>query len=273
MIPIGIVTQNRVAYLDITLRSLSASDIPANTKVTIFDDASSDPFAEAYYTTNDQIQLELSWPTGPKWKKLGLDVITRPVRIPTGIKDLVRVTRMADKPLGVVRGSCFAIQQLFVDNPGAPGVILLQDDVLLKPEWLKRIVTTAENSSQFTNMKLGLLAGIKLNHRLRPIPKQPAIRSGITAQCLYITRAAYDALKNTYLARQHKITRRFDDTFRNAVATQKLWAGCIFPYVCQHIGVVSRVRPKWKWNSRPSGRVGYYSHPPYALSDKVRAFR
>lgn len=272
MIPIGIVTQNRVEYLDITLRSLSASNLPSDTKLTVFDDASSHQSTRLYYDTNALVPSEPKWPVGPKWQKLGLDVITNPVRPPIGIKDQIRVCRMAEKPMGVVRGSCFAVRRLFAENPDAPGVILLQDDVIFKPEWFNRLVTTADNSDQFTGMPLGLLAGIKLNHRVRPTPKHAAIRSGITAQCLYITRAAYHALKDTYLARQHSITKQFDDTFRNAVANEKLWAGCIFPYVCQHIGIVSRVRPERKWYSRPTGRVGYYVHPPYALSEKVRAF-
>ena len=58
-----------------------------------------------------------------------------------------------------------------------------------------------------------------------------------------------------------------------SVATGWFWS--IAPYVCQHIGVESVVRPQLHFAKADIGRcrVGYASLPPYMLADDVRNFR
>jgi len=274
MVPIGIVTRNRVAYLDVTLRSLSATALPDDVSVTIFDDSSNSRTSAKYYKTNGRCQVEQHWPTGATWKTLGLGIINDSDILPKGIKGVVPVHKLGDAPLGVVNASCEAIRQLFAANPKAPGVILLQDDVIFKADWYATLCRTAKTPANFGGQKLGLLAGIKLNTKITwPKEPKPVLASGITAQCLYISRAGFDALTATYFGKKHKLMKRFDDTLRRAMGNNDLWAGVIYPFVCQHFGVKSLVRPKKGWHQGSRGRVGYYVQPPYELADVIRRFK
>lgn len=275
MVPIGIVTKDRVAYLDVTLRSLSATALPAGTQVTIFDDSSGQDATQRYYTTNKAVPVETHWPTGKVWRKtLGMGIISDDPITPQGIHGLINVRKLGTEPLGVVNASCRAACRLFDHNPDAPGIILLQDDIVFKENWYESMLSTVESASQFTELPMGLLAGLKINQKLRfEGDSPPAIRAGITAQCLYISREAYQALLPTYFGRHHKINKRFDDTLRRAVDGAGFYAGLRFPFVCQHIGIKSLVRPGKRWDQGTKGRVGYYVQPPYAMADEVKRFK
>lgn len=272
MVPIGIITQNRAAYLDVTLRSLSATQLPADVPLTVFDDSSVDDLTLSYYGTTKPLSLAHNWPDSAQWRAHGLDIISKPAS-PSGIHGRVEVYRLADRPLGVVSGSCLAIQHLFERFPKSQGVILLQDDEVFNADWYQRMLDTVGKSNQFTHLPLGILAGLKLNHKL-PVTGTPplAFESGITAQCLYVSCAAYDR-RRSYFTRKHQQQKRFDDMLRREIAGAELWAGCIYPFVCQHFGVQSLVRPEKKWTALQSGRIGYYARPPFVLADTVRQFK
>ena len=55
MIPIAIVTKNRHQYLDITLRSLSATTLPNDQAIIVYDDASDDKDTIKYLYSNDDV--------------------------------------------------------------------------------------------------------------------------------------------------------------------------------------------------------------------------
>ena len=195
MIPIGIVTKDRVAYLDVTLRSLSATDLPEDISITVFDDASVNSKTHRYYGTKDKIAVIPPWPTTTEWKNAGLHIVNHPHVPPTGLLDRVHVEPLGKRPLGVVSASCEAVNRLFDRHPEAPGIILLQDDVLFKKDWYTRLIETARNWRDFSDKPIGVMAGLKLNHVYRPKPTTPAVPSGITAQCLYIARPAYNRVR------------------------------------------------------------------------------
>ncbi len=273
MVPIGIVTRDRIPYLDVTLRSLSATVLPDDVSLTIFDDCSTATETRTYYTTNRQLAVTARWPSSHHWREHGLNVISDGYRQPVGIQGLLSVVKLGTKSLGVVNSSCRAICQLFHSHPSAKGVILLQDDVLFNADWYARMLATVEGAANFTNLPLGLLAGIKLNQQFQLAGVSPlAVSSGITAQCLYISRTGFER-RMGYFNRDHQIVRRFDDTLRREMEAGQLWAGCILPFVCQHFGIDSLVRPERKWTFAARGRIGYHAHPPYALADAVRQFK
>lgn len=270
MVPIGIVTRNRVGYLDVTLRSLTASTLPSDVPVVVFDDGSDDLTTQLYLTTNEQVSSAKSWPSHQTWRAtLGLGIINDRNTPPVGVKGLLQVDQLGKSPKGVVEGSCEAIRRLFAAYPHAPGVILLQDDVLFKEDWYSRLTTVALEHT--FSRPLGVLAGLKLNHRYKDIgnPLPPVYPSGITAQCLYISRAC---LKLDMLKRPQKSKVKFDDTLRRGAAKAGLWAGVILPFVCQHFGIKSLVRPARGWSRGKNGRIGYYVQPPYVLAEGVRSF-
>lgn len=269
-VPIGIVTRNRAAYLDVTLRSLSATALPAGTVVRLFDDASDDPVTQAYYSTNDHLpDATVAWPADRRWSSRGLaEVGSTGMPRPRGIFGKLPVT-VAPAPAGVVAASCRAAKTLFLEFPDAPYIFLLQDDVVFNADWFTRMTDVADNTK--LSRPLGVLAGIKLNQKLHRIAGKKVVPSGITAQCLLITRHAFDRCEEFFRV-FHKSRKRFDDSLRNVVTANNLWAGCIVPFVCQHIGIKSLVRPSRRWFSAPSGRIGYYAHPPYVFSETVRKF-
>jgi len=272
MVPVGIITRERVAYLDVTLKSLSATQLPVGAPVTIFDDGSHSKTAKNYYETAKPIRTTAKWPTDASWKKtLGLEIVNKANQKVLGLNGKVPVVTLARKPLGVVNASCRAITHLFKENPAAPGVFLLQDDIVFKEDWYHRMLDTVARAEEYTDKEVGLLAGLKLNYAVdKGKRNRPAVASGVTAQCLYISRQAHDVLYSSYINKKHRINRRFDDTFRKAVAKTDLWAGCIFPFVCQHIGIQSLVRPGKSWKRGRTGRVGYHVHPPYAMAAEVK---
>jgi len=273
MIPIGILTKDRVPYLDITLRSLSATTLPPDIRVTLYDDGSSHPHTLSYYNTRDAVPVSVKWPTDLNWRMHGLDLITREERKPVGIQGQLPVQFV---PLGgsqgVVYSSCWAISDLFTKHPEAAGAFLLQDDVLFNANWYDRMLQTVDKIGKQTGRPVGLLAGMKLNQLFRhPQLKQGFIESGITAQCLYVSRIGFEAC-NVFFEARHTIKMRFDDYLRRAMAAKGMWAGCVYPFVCQHFGITSLVRPARIWRNSAGGRVGYHSKPPYVLAESVRDF-
>ena len=267
--PIGILSRNRAAYLDVTLRSLSATVLPAGVSVRVFDDASDDRATLGYYNTTELIGLTYAWPVDNKWASRGFAVLPAGRTLRRGVADRVTVVR-AGASRGVVAASCDAVRQLFAGTDAA-GVFLLQDDVLFNTDWYSRMLNTVSRSQEFTDRPIGVLAGIKLNHTLHAVAGQIAIPSGITAQCLYISRQAFDSVP--FLAQPPNVKQRFDDLLRKNVERAGMWGGVIYPFVCQHIGVKSLVRPHKRWAVGSTVRVGLYSIPPYAMTDEVRQWK
>jgi hypothetical protein len=271
MVPIGIVTRNRVAYLDVTLRSLSATNLPTATPVYIFDDASDADASRIYYTTSRKVDLEMKWPAHGMWRKLGLSVINENDRPPVGLRGRVCVVTLGAKPTGVVNASCKALTWMFEHYPKANGVILLQDDVLFKQDWYERMMAAVQDASLFGKKKLGILAGLHLNKKIGG-DLSGVREGGITGQCIYVSRAAFKNA-NGFFTGKHNSRQKFDDQLKRAVSRSGLWAGLILPFVCQHFGVVSLVRPRRTWHRGKKGRIGFYVNPPYALADTVRKFK
>lgn len=268
MVPITIVTKDRAEYLDITLRSLSGTRLPADVPVRVVDDASGKPTTAGYYETANLIQTTVEWPKTNIWYARGLGIVNQAHAsgYMRGIGGRVRVTRYT-KNLGVVQRSVATIRSLF-RTYDAPAVIMLQDDVLFKEDWYETLTTLLHYDY---GQPLGVLAGCKLNHRLKNPHNYPVLPSGITAQCLLITRPFFEAAA-TFFQTPPQVRTRFDDLLRQAAAHHGFWAGVTYPFICQHIGIQSLVRPNRSWNSVRSGRIGYYVDPPYAMAKEVRQF-
>lgn len=267
--PIGILTRNRAAYLDITLRSLSATLLPDSVDVCIFDDASDCDTTRAYYATTGNVALSYAWPVDDRWDSRGFDILPTGVCIQPAIGDKIDIIAAATAT-GVVAASCRAICTLF-ESTSADGVFLLQDDVVFKHDWYLRMLEIVKHSKKFAPKGIGVLSGLKLNQKLRAKTGQSVISAGITAQCLYITRRAFDTVN--FFTSPPNVKLRFDDLLRRSITKAGLWGGVTFPFVCQHIGVQSLVRPHKKWVAGKPARVGFYVSPPYAMNDAVRVFR
>jgi len=233
----------------------------------VHDDCSTDASAKAYYGRGPLLEVKYDWPKISKWSGYGFSVLPAGNRKLTPLADRVSVS-VSKQPMGVVKASCHVLRRLF-ETTEAEGVILLQDDILLKVEWytqLLQIVNSWGNSNP-----LGVLAGVKLGKSFHKGHTQGAVSSGITAQCLYVSRRVYE--QANFLKQPPNVTKRFDDLLRNSAAAAGLWVGVINPGICQHIGVTSLVRPgkRWSLNQRVV-RIGLNVSPPYAMADKVKRF-
>jgi len=277
MIPIGIVTRNRHQYLDITLRSLSATDLPDDQHLVVYDDASDDEDTLAYLYSDQTISTACDLPINDVWKKdLHLKDVAPREEAP-GLKGKVQVHLVGDKPVGVFNASCRAILRLwedYEDSVKRNGLVLIQDDVVFCPQWLKKLKSASTKVKRYTP-KPGLLCGMQLN--MAGIGKKPNPhlwpRKGITAQCYYFTPHGLQRVR-PFLAKWHKHKKGFDNKMCAAVRTHGAGVYLMNPAVCQHIGVVSLVRPGWNWRWKSKkGRVGYQSHGPFPMADEIREFQ
>jgi len=272
MPPIGIVTRDRHAMLDLTLRSLSATALPADQAVVIFDDASSQEVTLRYLNTDKPVNVARTLPLGSRhWRRfVGRNVQYR--ENATGISGKIHVERLGDRPKGVVNASCQAFTWMVNKFGRDQGIIMVQDDVVFHEEWLQRL-QAAEREPQGNERPIGLIAGCWINKKnveqRRPMTLVP--RGGVTAQCYYVTPAGIDAVL-PWASQWHQLTRGFDNKFcahiRNGADVYRM-----HPAVCQHIGIASLVRPGWswyRWNAK--GRIDFSGHGPFAMASDVRSF-
>jgi hypothetical protein len=270
--PIGLLTRNRHVYLDATLRSLSATGLPAKQPVIVFDDASDEQATVAYLYGSSLIPAGDPWPRVPAWGPLGLDILWKQYRSPHGLLGKVAVERLGGTPLGVVNASCQMICRLFKRYPDAPGVILLQDDVIFNHDWYMQMLINAGRTEMGP---IGLLSGCRLNKPLKTeYAKMSLLRltHSTTAQCLYLAREAYEREKE-WFSSEHNLRSGFDNHLCTTVRRSGHVVCMTNPAVCQHTGLLSLVRPKLGWHARGKrGRISYEARPPYVLADRIKTF-
>lgn len=271
MIPICIVTRNRHTVLDITLRSLSASDLPDDQVLVIFDDASDNTMTQRYLYTKEQVPLLTTWPNNKHWREAGLGTISSR-KHGLGIDEKIMVVRFGTRPTGVVNASCRAFREMIERHGTERGIIIVQDDVVFCRDWLSAM-RDAEKHPENTQRPVGLIAGCWLNKRnpTKRTPMTRVVHGGPTAQCLYVTEAGIRAVL-PWASQVHTITQGFDNKFCAHVRGQAdIYR--MHPAVCQHIGVRSLVRPWWKWSRwHAKGRIDFSACGPFQLADDVRAF-
>lgn len=262
-VPIGVLTYERPTYLWLTLRSLFGSDLPAGVSVKVFDDASQGAVSRRLYSSPGKTRIDVA-DNGILDRFAGTCGIADTGRQLSGLSDVVDVIKLGRRPRGVVAASCEAICRLFYENSGACGVILLQDDVVFKPDWYTDLLQRAAAVS--AAKPLGVVAGIKLRRRSDAAAEgRRILASGITAQCLYITADCFRRVG--FFRRPPPASRKFDDLLRASVTAAGYFVGVCDPPICQHFGFVSKVRPWKQWGR--GGRVGYGVSPPYAWCDKL----
>lgn len=265
--PVGVLTRNRAGLLNMTLRSLSAT-LPRAATVTVFDDASDDAVTRDYLYTSQTVKLQMTWPADFTWNSEHSDT---PVEYEAaGLQDILPVVRLGEKPVGVFNASCLAMSRLAASADTHSGVILVQDDVLFAGGWYANMLDVA--ASPPGDVPAGLVAGCWLNFAKNMQAPATLIQRGPTAQCLFLTQAGLLAI-GPWLAQYHGMTRSFDDHIAGAVRKEGLGVYCMYPAVCQHIGITSLVRPnrRWQWCSR-RGRIDESGKGPFFVARTVHKF-
>ena len=262
-IPIGILTRNRPMNLYLTLRSLMATKLPVDVKITIYDDASDLQIAREFLYSSQKIpNIHLSVP----------DVLAHnmpdPIRTVDlyGIKDYFKVVSMRSHQ-GVFHASLEALRDL-LRGSYAKYVCLLQDDILFIKDWYIRMTNLAKTFNP------GILGGISFgcatsecNNKKYSIVKVQWTQ----AQCLFIARDLLEIilpeLQKFDSAKKNHFDLSICDTARmhgyNVLVTQ--------PHVCQHIGDSSLVQPN-KCFSRKGGRYSKNIYEPLVLAKNLSWF-
>lgn len=272
MIPIGLVTSDRHAILDLTLRSLSATSLPPDQPLVIFDDGSRKKATLNYLYTQKVVGVHQNLPLASNhWRKfVGRNIRSREKA--SGLEGRIHVVRLGKRPSGVVNASCLAFNWMVEKFGMEQGIVMVQDDVVFQKEWLERL-QAAEREPQDGRRPVGLITGCWINKKNieKRSPMTLVPKGGITAQCYYVTAAGINAVR-PWTKRKHEITRGFDNKFcANIRRSADVYR--MHPAVCQHIGVESLVRPTWgwhKWNSK--GRIDFSAQGPHVLADDVRSF-
>lgn len=225
-VPIGVLTTNRAVYLDVTLKSLRSS--VADAPITVYDDASSDEAAKRFLYSSDCFTVEYEWPKYEEWTDAGLGHLEDNPSL-CGISDDFPVVKLDSTVLGVVTASCRTICDLFRSYPNAPGVILIQDDVVFVKDWYDRIMAEFRGGDG-----IGIIAGMHLDFG------NNIGRDFFTAQCYLITKVFFE-LEREWFGRTHSGRRSFDVRVCKRALNAGFGVQLIDPHICQHIGVVSRV--------------------------------
>jgi len=262
-VPIGILTRNRPAILDLTLRSLSACTLPHDVKVTIYDDASDLQMAKKYLFTSKKISnISLNLP----------DKVSHYVQniMPTvdlyGIQKRFKVVRI-EPHKGVFHASLQALSDL-IEISDTKYVCLLQDDIILVKDWHKIMRKLIEIH------RPGILAGISFGCAASPcnsIDYSAVKVKWAQAQCLFIARSL---LKRVLPILQKIDTSKkchFDLLLCDAANKLDYDVMVTQPHVCQHVGIVSLAQPEKCFN-RKGGRYSRFINRPLVVAEKLRKF-
>ena len=270
--PIGVLTRNRHTTLDVTLRSLSATDLSKKQQLAVFDDGSTDRTTLAYLYSNETVRLFRKWNFGPQQAAVGLSDIASRKR-GKGLRGTILVRSLGNARQGVVVATCSMIRQMESLWPSVKetGLILLQDDVVFLKDWLQRLLYAAKTPKR--NKPASLVCGVWLNYTVKN-PRNPLLISarGVTAQCYYVTPLGLQTARS-FINRAHVKREGFDNGFCSTIRKNGGHVYLANPPVCQHIGLESAIRPRmrWHWASR-KGRVGYDGIGPYLLAKTPRIF-
>lgn len=267
-VPIGITTRNRVVYLDHTLRSLSATDLPEDVAVHVFDDGSDDIFSLMYYDECEQQSFVMAhqWPCFPEKKKFVTDtdlndVLDNDPHIwPVG--DRVQIVK-DEKQLGVVERTLDAVNYLMCTYHEAPGVIVMQDDIVFNAHWYQHLLQCADNT------KAGIVSAYQSSHY-----SKSDVKGFVPAVCLYYSREFWKAA-TTFFEAPHQGDAFYDTVLCRECRRLGFDIMYLDPSVCQHIGVESIVRPGRQFHNEDwsEARMSESTRPPFVMNKRVKDFK
>lgn len=274
MIIIAIITYNRPQYLDITLRSLLATDLSENQEIIVFDDASNDEKAIKYLYSNEIVDLSMNWPIDDLWHNTGLDIINsdnsskknsskkNSSKKAVGLRKnkRIKVIRFENREY-VVNASCKALCYLY-DKLKYENAILIQDDIVFNFDWLKRLLNA---SNIHKDPPIGLIAGMTLNNSSESDSGECLKNLRYyTAQCFYIN--ADKKFIEEFIHKKHESNTEFDIRFVELIRQAGLGAYVINPPICQHFGITTQVRP----GQRNWPRIDRVAKGPYVLNSDLK---
>ena len=262
-IPIGLRTRNRPVYLDLTLRSLLATDL-GDVEILVLDDCSDDPLTKEYLSTDDVIELPEPhvWPeSGPFVRFCGELPTSTNLR---GVKSKVRVESPESRK-GVRGGIFWCIDYLMESFPGAEYVMVIEADAVFNKDWF----TATENAYSKTKDQkgpngshLGLLTAY--DRRPPKPPRGPSMGwtwrsvkklssgnwgcgNGIGGVHYLVTRAFYESCIPSMKKKYNPALRSGDTSLQALCGAREFSIAATTPSFIQHIGMNSLAWPSKGW--------------------------
>jgi hypothetical protein len=257
-IPVMVLCKDRVPYLDITLKSLSATT-PANVPVYVLNDGSELPDMRNYLTTGRLLDIgTTAYPTHATWRKYVGSLPDN--RMVYGVGDKVNVIlHRGDHALDA------GMRKIFTET-SASHLIRVEGDVIFKDGWY-------EIMCQETEQRVGILEGFVMAEkpaRLTPYSSHfDEVQGRNTGQLMRIARSVIPALGS------NPVVKGTDTEWLKKCRRAGMQVLATRPRVCQHIGIESEY---WLPNEKPFfdsafNRGDATVLPPYALSHEVKRFR
>lgn len=267
IVPVGIVTRNRTTYLHATLCSLSATYLPVETPVAVFDDGSDEEDALKYLYSDECFSLDRveRWPNADSWFQKKLDFLPVWSEL-SGISGRVAVNHYAEAS-GVVNASNWVLKTLFTAHRSAQYVCILQNDILFSPDWYTRLAKVI--SDELKRERPALISGCVIS-------RNPNFKhtSFTTAQCLAVPRRAWDEM--SFFHTNSNTRSQYDETLSRLFRESGCGIRLVRPACVQHIGIRSSVYLRSDPYAHFLDGVGRYCHyfdGTYAWSDHVAYFK
>jgi glycosyltransferase involved in cell wall biosynthesis len=289
--PIALRARNRPAFLDVTLRSLKASNLPDNKNMIVIDDCSDDKHAIVHLATSDPIILPkpIEWPVGPSWDScLGKIKNIRGIH---GIRGEIEIVQ-PEKKKGDLGGIFWIINYMMNRYKNSDAIIVFEADCVVRPDWyeaIERSYLACKDLKGPNGNSLGLLTCYDRSGSFskksakyenpswawKSVAPKPGglwgCGGGIGGVMYLVTRGLYEAsisaMKDTYNPEK----RSGDTALQAQCGVHKFNIAVTAPSYCQHIGYQSVCWPSkgWRYTKNFYG-FGFekFDAQGYAYSDK-----
>ena len=262
--PIIVRSRNRPVYLDVTLKSLTASNMPDGLDLVVMDDCSDDEVAVKYIKTDDIIRLpeQCLWlgPSHAPWKAyVGM---IQPVEQLVGIKSRYEIIQPKTRK-GVRGGVFWSINYMFENFPSAQCIHCIEGDAVFNADWYEATVMGWRekcNKKGPNGEHLGILSCYDRKAKSPKAPMNSVWRSlrklssgrwncgnGIGGVHYLITREFWEASKKSFQVKHNAGARAGDTLLQGICVNANFSIACTSPSYCQHIGIASTAWPAKGW--------------------------
>lgn len=262
--PIIVRSRNRPVYLDVTLKSLTASNIPDGVDLVVMDDCSDDEVAKRYVETDEIIELPdpCNWlgPDNKKWKGNVGNIV--PVKQLVGIKSRYEIVQ-PEKRKGVKGGVFWAINYMFEHYPDAQAINCIEGDAVFNADWYEATVKGWRDKRDVKGPNgdhLGLLSCYDRKQKNRKGKMRSVWRSlrklssgrwncgnGIGGVHYLVTREFWEKCEKGFHKEYPPGARAGDTMIQGMCANSDFSIACTAPSYCQHIGIESTAWPAKGW--------------------------
>ena len=256
--PIAIRTLERSTFLDTTIRSLKASDMP-DCPTIVIDDCSVGQDAQKHLYSDERFMLTnpITWPNSDEWTKY-IGRIRSPKGL-TGISKEMEVMTTGTRK-GDVGGIFWIVDYMMTRFTDAPAIIIIEADCVARRDWYTitdKIFTEFKEISGPVGNGLGMISGYdrwgkgEVNELSYTTPygvfRNPVRRedgrwnffNSVASVMLLFTREFYERCKKEFQATYGTKERACDQSVTTLCTCRGLNTVATYPTCFQHVGFQS----------------------------------